>query len=100
MLREMSPDLVLLDIHLLDGPTGIEVARVAAEETDAVVLFMTANRARIPEDFAGACGAIGKPYTEAGMIAALRFIEGRLCDGASAGPVPSSIELSPAWAAH
>ena len=42
---EMSPDLALVDIHLLDCPTGIEVACVAPEETDAAVLFMTANRA-------------------------------------------------------
>ena len=96
----MSPDLALVDIHLLDGPTGIEVARVAAEETDAAVLFMTANRARIPDDFAGACGVIGKPYTETGMIAALRFVEDSLRNGAPTGPVPASMEMAPSWAAY
>ena len=98
MLRDRSPDLALVDVHLLDGPTGIDVARFASEKTDTVVLFMTANRKRIPEDFAGACGTIGKPYTEAGVIAALHFIENCLSQGAASGPVPVSMELAPAWA--
>ncbi len=30
----------------------------------AIVLFITANMKRLPEDFAGACGVMSKPYSE------------------------------------
>ena len=38
---------------------------------------------------------IGKPYTETGMIAALRFVEDSLRNGAPTGPVPASMEMAP-----
>lgn len=100
MLRSLLPDLAPVDVHLLDGPTGIDVVRFASEKTQTVALFMTANRGRIPKDFAGACGAIHKPYTEAGVMAAVGFIEQCLRNGAASEPAPVSMELAPAWAAR
>ena len=59
---------------------------------------MTANVKRLPEDFAGACGVIGKPYSEHGVRSALRFLEACLRDGVAPGPAPLGLELAPAWA--
>jgi CheY-like chemotaxis protein len=70
---ELRPDLAFVDIHLSDGPTGVEVARHLAEE-GITVLFMTANAKRIPEDCAGAHGVISKPYTERGVHQAIDYI--------------------------
>ena len=61
MARQLQPDIALVDVHLADGPTGVEAARQIAEGDGAMVLFMTANVKRLPEDLAGACGVIGKP---------------------------------------
>jgi len=72
--RELKPDLAFVDIHLADGPTGIDVARQLAFEREVTVLFMTANAKRIPEDFAGAWGVIAKPYTERGVREALAYV--------------------------
>lgn len=58
------PDVALVDIHLVDGPTGIEVARALGADPRIAVVFMTANAKRIPDDFAGALGVIAKPYSE------------------------------------
>lgn len=58
------PDVALVDIHLIDGPTGIEVARALSADPRISVVFMTANAKRIPDDFAGALGVIAKPYSE------------------------------------
>ncbi len=91
------PDVVLLDVHLADGPTGVEVAG-GAVAGGAAVLFMTANRRRLPPDFAGAVGAVSKPYTEWGMRAALRYVVESIRDGGSRRSPPSSLELAPAWA--
>ncbi|MDX5332390.1 MAG: response regulator, partial [Caulobacteraceae bacterium] len=62
--RRHSPDIALVDVHLADGPTGIDAAREIAGHHGAVVLFMTANVKRLPEDLAGACGVIAKPYSD------------------------------------
>src|ERR687890_86310 len=72
--RELKPDLAFVDIHLADGPTGVDVARYLADEHQVTVLFMTANAKRIPEDFAGAWGVIAKPYTERGVREALAYV--------------------------
>lgn len=82
-----TPDLCLVDIHLLDGPTGVDVARHAVEKGVRHVIFMTANRSRIPEDFAGAHGLIAKPYTHNGVAAALAHLK----DG-SGRERPASLE--------
>ena len=71
---KLDPDLAFVDIHLADGPTGVEVSRRLAAEHDVTVLFMTANAKRIPEDFAGARGVIAKPYTERGVKEALAYV--------------------------
>jgi CheY-like chemotaxis protein len=70
---ELRPDLAFVDIHLSDGPTGVEVARHLSE-LGITVLFMTANAKRIPEDCAGAHGVISKPYTERGVHQAIDYI--------------------------
>jgi len=71
--NDLRPDLAFVDIHLVDGPTGVDVARRLAEQ-GVTVLFMTANAKRIPEDFAGAKGVIAKPYTERGVRQALAYV--------------------------
>ena len=74
MARDLSPDLAFVDIHLTDGPTGIDVCRHLTSQLGVTALFMTANAKRIPEDFAGACGVIAKPYTERGVREALAYV--------------------------
>ena len=72
--QALKPDLAFVDIHLSDGPTGVDVARHLSSEYEVTVLFMTANAKRIPEDFAGAWGVIAKPYTERGVREALAYV--------------------------
>ncbi len=72
--QEAKPDLAFVDIHLADGPTGVDVARQLTAQHQVTVLFMTANAKRIPEDFGGAWGVIAKPYTERGVREALAYV--------------------------
>ncbi|RDI59469.1 response regulator receiver domain-containing protein [Microvirga subterranea] len=74
MARDLAPDLAFVDIHLTDGPTGVDVCRHLTSQLGVTTLFMTANAKRIPEDFAGACGVIAKPYTERGVREALAYV--------------------------
>ena len=48
MGRSTAPDVALVDIHLVDGPTGIDVARALSADRRTTVVFMTANAKRIP----------------------------------------------------
>ena len=97
LARTLAPDLALVDVHLQDGPTGVEAARHIAEDCGAVVLFMTANVRRLPDDFAGACGVIGKPYSEHAVRMALGYLESCLRDGQAPGPPPLGLQLAPEY---
>lgn len=92
---KLRPDLALVDLHLTDGLTGIEVARRLTESCAAVVLFITASRQHIPDDYAGACGLLSKPYTEGELRAALRYLETCIHEGSSKSPPPHALSLSP-----
>ncbi len=95
---DLHPDLALVDVHLQDGPTGVDVARVIHDDCGGVALFMTANVKRLPDDFAGACGVIGKPYSEHGVKTALAYLAICLREGQAPGPPPLGLELSPEYA--
>jgi two-component system, response regulator PdtaR len=99
MAARLTPDLALVDVHLKDGPTGVETARAIVADCGAVVLFMTANVTRLPADYAGACGVIGKPYTERAVTMALAYLETCLREGRAPGPPPLGLSLAPRFRA-
>lgn len=88
-------DIAFVDVHLTDGPTGVSVAEYIAEKRCSMVVFLSANPARIPDNFAGAIGVIAKPYTMNGLMAALRYLQ----EGVRAPPpvsaLPVGFTLSP-----
>jgi DNA-binding NarL/FixJ family response regulator len=67
------PDLALIDINLLDGMTGPQVAQSLVAEYGTAVVFLTANPEQIPDGFAGALGAVSKPFDEATIRAVVSF---------------------------
>ena len=69
------PDLVFVDIHLLDGPTGLDIAQHLRGINETVVVFMTANAKKVPDDFVGAMGIIAKPCSQSGIAASIRYLE-------------------------
>ena len=74
LARSTEPDVALVDVHLIDGPTGVEVARALSADPRTTVVFMTANAKRIPDDFAGAVGVIAKPYSERVVASTLDYV--------------------------
>ena len=92
LAEALRPELAFVDIHLSDGPTGIEVARRLSGDLGVTVLFMTANAKRIPEDCAGALGVIAKPYNERGVRRALAYVMNR---EALASPAADSLTFMP-----
>lgn len=74
-LAAASPDLALVDIHLRDGPTGLEIAERLSGDFRVPVLFVTANA-----NLAGArprpgiLGVLDKPCAEDAIGAALDYV--------------------------
>lgn len=91
---QARPDLAFVDVNLLDGNTGIEAARVMAQQHRVLVVFMTANQKLIPGDFAGAAGLVAKPYSQKGLLSALGYIENCMGKKIAAGKPPSSLLIS------
>ncbi|NTF98226.1 response regulator [Rhizobium rhizogenes] len=86
------PDFAFVDIHLMDGPTGVDVGRELAAAGIPYV-FVSGNIKKIPEDFAGALGAIEKPYTMNGMKNALAYVSA-IVQGDDSGSPPVSLVLA------
>lgn len=90
IIDEGEPDFAFVDVHLSDGPTGIDIGRRLADK-DVPFVFVTGNIKRIPEDFVGAIGAIEKPYTMNGLQNALSYISEAVAGGDSVTPPPGLI---------
>lgn len=73
MAHREHPDLALIDLNLLDGPTGVDVARRLSSDEGAAAIFLTANPEQLPHDFGQALGAIQKPYSPQTVRRALRY---------------------------
>ncbi|CAN5154055.1 response regulator [soil metagenome] len=65
--------LALVDVNLLDGLTGPQIAKRLVEDYGSAVVFLTANPEQIPEGFAGALGAVSKPFDEQTIRAVVDF---------------------------
>ncbi|MCB0792816.1 MAG: response regulator [Flavobacteriales bacterium] len=74
--RSLLPDVVIMDIHLTDGHTGIDAARAIHRELHRPVVFLTANSdeatvmsARTAEPY----GFLVKPFNDAALRAAMEI---------------------------
>jgi len=73
LVKETEVDLALVDIHLSDGPTGIELGRVLAQDEGVTVLYMTANPGMVREGVAGTIGVLSKPADERAVQTAVDY---------------------------
>ena len=73
LVREADVDLALVDIHLSDGPTGIELGRELGRQQGVTVLFMTANPGMVRDGVAGAIGVLSKPADEQAVQTAVEY---------------------------
>lgn len=98
---DKAPDVALVDMQLARGSTGLQVnSAIQKQWPDTIVVFVTANPKKIPDDFDGARGVIAKPFSSAGFVAALKYLEEGVCDPPPVSPEPGSFVASPAFAAQ
>jgi len=85
IIETSVPEFAFVDVHLSDGPSGIDIGRRLADRNIPFV-FVTGNVRRIPDDFVGALGAIEKPYTMNGLQNALTYIAATVAGLEAAAP--------------
>ena len=73
LVKETDVDLALVDIHLSDGPTGVELGRGLANEDGVTVLYMTANPGMLRDGVAGTIGVLSKPTDEQAVQKAVDY---------------------------
>jgi DNA-binding NarL/FixJ family response regulator len=64
LVKDAQVDLALVDIHLSDGPTGVELGRGLANDNGVTVLYLTANPGMLREGVPGTLGVLSKPTDE------------------------------------
>ncbi|MBY3179532.1 response regulator [Rhizobium leguminosarum] len=92
LLSSQKLDFAFVDVQLSDGPTGIDIG-VSLAAAGIPFVFVTGNIKRLPPDFAGALGAIEKPYTMNGMKNALNYISA-IVSGNEGPDIPASLVLA------
>lgn len=92
MVRETEVDLALVDIHLSDGPTGVDLGRELGQEMGVTVLFMTANPGMVRNGVAGAIGVLSKPTDERAVQTAVDYALRRRT-GQSVDYAPPGLQL-------
>lgn len=88
------PDLALIDINLLDGMTGPRIAQKLVADHGTAVVFLTANPEQIPDGFAGALGAVSKPFDEHTIRAVVDFAR-QFIQHRTIGEPPRRFRLAP-----
>ena len=92
----LNPQLAFVDIHLAHGSNGVDVCHlIHARWPEALIVFVTANVARIPADFACAHGVIAKPVSHAGVVNAIKYLANGVFDPPPTIPRPASFTPSP-----
>lgn len=66
------PDIALVDVNLLDGPTGPEIGRELASR-GCRVIFMTANPEAVKGGVDGTVGVISKPVMDLDLVSLLQY---------------------------
>lgn len=77
IIKTSDVDLALVDIHLSDGPTGIELGRHLGQDHSVAVLFMTANPGMVRNGVAGTIGVLSKPTDERAVRTAVDYALGK-----------------------
>jgi len=97
-----APDIAFVDMQLADNSTGLEVcAYIQKRWTKTIIIFVTANPKKIPDDFAGAHGVIPKPFSRHGFMNALFYLQESVCrpppNSALPGSFFASSHLAATW---
>ncbi|MDX7953659.1 response regulator [Lichenihabitans sp. Uapishka_5] len=96
----IAPHVAFVDLQLAEGSSGLDVcAHIQSHWADAIIIFVTANPKKLPDDHAGAHGVIAKPFSRNGLMSAMRYIVDGICNPPPSSPTPPDFTVFPAFTA-
>lgn len=98
-IRETRPDLVLIDLRLGDGSSGVDVARAVRDLGGITAAFMTANDRQLADDLDGAAAVIAKPFTGTALEDSLAYLVECVRRPPPADAVPRGMRIAPGYLA-
>lgn len=95
----ITVDLALVDVRLAHGTSGIDaVSHIRRCWPDAILVFVTTNPKKLLPDFGGAHGVIAKPFSTAGFLSAIHYLEEGITGPPPVSRCPSALLESPGLA--
>lgn len=99
--RDLNPQLAFVDVHLAEDSNGTDVCHYIQQHwPETLIIFVTANVAKLPPDLSGAHGVIAKPFSYSGIVNALRYLADGVFDPPPHLPRPASLIVSPRLEQH
>lgn len=89
-----EPDLAFLDVQLVDGTTGIQVANELQTRGGARYVFLTANASVVGDDMHGGIGVIQKPVSHTQLVDILQYLHNGLLDPPPMMDKPNALKLA------
>jgi CheY-like chemotaxis protein len=94
------PQIAFVDLQLAEGSSGLDVcARIRQRWSSAIIIFVTANPKKLPDDLGGGHAVISKPFSRSGLTSAMRYLQEGVCAPPPVSPRPSSMFALPSLAA-
>ena len=94
------PQIAFVDLQLAEGSSGLDVcARIRQRWASTIIIFVTANPRKLPDDLGGGHAVISKPFSRSGLVSAMRYLEEGVCDPPPLSPRPGSLFALPSLAA-
>ena len=76
-----NPHVAFVDVQLAHNTSGVDVSGMIQRRWPrAVIVFLTANRERVPADLGGAYGIIIKPFTSKSIATTLEYLNEGIFD--------------------
>ena len=100
VFRALRPELVLLDLHLKDGSSGLDVAQAIRDHEDVTIVFLTANARKLADDMEGAHAVIAKPFSETTLEGSIAYLEECVHRPPPTLDLPLGLRLAPAYLAR
>lgn len=94
LAERWQPDAAVVDLHLADGRTGLEVTRELWERHGTVCVLTTAYPPETwPKERHGAWGLLGKPYEPKELLASLAFCLALAQEGGALDEGPKGLQV-------
>ncbi|MAY30078.1 MAG: response regulator [Aurantimonas sp.] len=101
--RDLAPDVAFVDLHLAENSSGLDVCtHIRSIWPDTMVVFVTGNPRKLPEDFAGGHGVLPKPFVRHDVFRIMQYLQEGMSNPPPHCKPPASFHASPglafAWA--